>query len=402
MDINLLTLPEGDRTTLALPAPGEWPATVAANRALSRSAPLGSITVADLIASARARAVLDAASYTRSLGLSIPSPLSLGGAVVATGHQPYPFHPGVAVKAPLVARLAQKIGGIPLFITVDSDDFRHDHLPLPAIVDGRLIREEIPFLPKGGAPLYERGEREPWERTVDRVAAIRQGMASRPRFAAMVPPLDLYIERLRALAPPADPTPAARAILLRRGWESDIAGPLLELPVSLLSTHDTFLHFAAHLIGEIERFAPLYNGELARYRRERKLRYPVNPFPDLKGDDTRRETPFWLLTDAGREPLYVDRQGRLCAGAKGEAIGDLAALREGGLAIRPKAIPLSIYLRLFVSDFFIHGVGGAKYDTITDPVIARFYGVEPPTYGCVTATLHAPMEAPADPSVKRA
>src|SRR5205085_227153 len=63
-------------------------------------------------------------------------------------------------------------------------------------------------------------------------------------------------------------------------------------------------------------------------------------------------------------------------------------------AIRPRALTLTLYSRLFLCDFFIHGLGGAKYDVITDGLIRRFFGVEPPAYACVTATLRLGLDAP--------
>ena len=40
-------------------------------------------------------------------------------------------------------------------------------------------------------------------------------------------------------------------------------------------------------------------------------------------------------------------------------------LRESGVKIRPRAILTTLYSRLFLSDLFIHGIGGAKYDAWT-------------------------------------
>ena len=47
----------------------------------------------------------------------------------------------------------------------------------------------------------------------------------------------------------------------------------------------------------------------------------------------------------------------------------------------------SVRPRLFVGDVFIHGIGGAKYDRITDGLIRRYYQVEPSNMACVSATL---------------
>jgi len=60
----------------------------------------------------------------------------------------------------------------------------------------------------------------------------------------------------------------------------------------------------------------------------------------------------------------------------------------GDWSIRPRALAQTMYARLLACDLFIHGIGGAKYDQITDAIIRAFFGVTPPAYGCVSATLH--------------
>jgi hypothetical protein len=52
-------------------------------------------------------------------------------------------------------------------------------------------------------------------------------------------------------------------------------------------------------------------------------------------------------------------------------------------------------------DFFVHGVGGGRYDRVTDAVIADFFGLRPPRYAVVTATLHLPLSE-FDPAEERA
>jgi len=51
---------------------------------------------------------------------------------------------------------------------------------------------------------------------------------------------------------------------------------------------------------------------------------------------------------------------------------------------------------------FIHGIGGAKYDRITDLLIRRYFGCAPPEMACVTATLHLDLavEPPNPPRSK--
>ena len=49
---------------------------------------------------------------------------------------------------------------------------------------------------------------------------------------------------------------------------------------------------------------------------------------------------------------------------------------------------LTLYNRLFISDLFIHGLGGAKYDLVTDEIIREFFKVEPPHFLVVSCTLY--------------
>jgi hypothetical protein len=50
-----------------------------------------------------------------------------------------------------------------------------------------------------------------------------------------------------------------------------------------------------------------------------------------------------------------------------------------------------MFARLVLSDIFIHGIGGAKYDQLTDAIVRRFFGVEPLEYVVATATLKLPL-----------
>ena len=53
-----------------------------------------------------------------------------------------------------------------------------------------------------------------------------------------------------------------------------------------------------------------------------------------------------------------------------------------------------MYARLFLCDIFIHGIGGAKYDQVTDEICAEFFGIRPPAHATITATLRLPIDHP--------
>jgi hypothetical protein len=44
-----------------------------------------------------------------------------------------------------------------------------------------------------------------------------------------------------------------------------------------------------------------------------------------------------------------------------------------------------------LGDLFLHGIGGAKYDQLTDEIIRRFFDREPPAFTTLTATVLLPI-----------
>jgi hypothetical protein len=68
-----------------------------------------------------------------------------------------------------------------------------------------------------------------------------------------------------------------------------------------------------------------------------------------------------------------------------------AELARRGLKVRSRALTNTLYARLFLCDLFVHGIGGGKYDELTDELIRRFYEFEPPDYLVLSATRLLPL-----------
>ena len=68
----------------------------------------------------------------------------------------------------------------------------------------------------------------------------------------------------------------------------------------------------------------------------------------------------------------------------------LARLHRDGFKLRSRALTTTLFTRLFIADGFIHGIGGGKYDEMTDELMRRFYGVTPPPFLVLSATLLLP------------
>jgi hypothetical protein len=78
------------------------------------------------------------------------------------------------------------------------------------------------------------------------------------------------------------------------------------------------------------------------------------------------------------------------------AVEALADWSRRGVRIRSRALVTTLWARLALGDLFVHGIGGAKYDQVTDRLIERFFGLQPPGILVLSATLYLPVAVPQD------
>lgn len=324
-----------------------------------------------------------------------------GVPIIAVGHQPDWCHAGVWAKNIAVCRLAEAIGGVAVNIVVDSDAPRSTALAVPSRREGRLRRHRItpnghtantPFelLPALSHEDLRSLFREAWGELEN--LGLPKGVSER-FLAGMLRTSTDWVAQMQA----------GRAAI-----EADFGMTLADFRMSQSPWGPLLTHLALHA----ERFAEDYNGALATYRRKKGIRGVMRPMPDLDGTCPRTELPAWVYREGvGRLRLFLERDGssltffgeehvvgRASCASDGLSAGAAGSIRfEEGWRVRPRALLLTLWVRLFVADYFIHGLGGAKYDEITDDLIQRHFQHVPPPYGCVSATLRLPLgswEAP--------
>jgi hypothetical protein len=426
-----LKVPRGDREVLIRPEPAALPALVRRNQDLLASyrfdlapgepAPLGP-GFHEFRAAARAEVMAMARRYARQWGFAVQRDWSEPQPIILSGHQPRPFHPGVWLKNFLAGDLASAVGGVALNLDVDNDEAHAQRFRLPArgasdLAVGDEVRTvEVEFASHApGLPFEEQPAGALRPETVHEVLALAASPAIGDAFRACW-------HRLLEAVPGAACLGEAFLVARRRLEERlDLAN--LELPVSALSDTSAFRLFVAAMLRRCEDFFAAYNDSLHEFRRVYRERSPAQPVPDLASDGTRMELPYWVWR-AGepRRRLWVEPTpgGGLALAADAEPVGRLgpadladpaagaerlAELRRSGWKIRPRAISMTLFVRLAVGDVFIHGVGGALYDQITDAIIERLFGVRPPEIILASATVHLPLETfpatPADLSAAR-
>ena len=311
--------------------------------------------------------------------------------VIMVGHQPDFIHAGVWAKNVVACRMARAFGNVAVHLTVDSDAPKRLSMRLPSTSGDRMVVREIPAGTLQSGCAYE--QIPPVAKSdIEGVKAKIAGLMGE-RFADSA--LSIYFEGLANSASDW----VSQTVAGRSRVESDFGIELQDLRI-----RDAWWSpLAKHLLLDHAEFARAYNESITEYRVQNRVRSANRPIPDLVFEADRVEVPFWLYSGdrpRGRAFCSADREFvTLCALSDPvvtlsrdqiESSDDVVELvrKESGWLLRPRALITTIWARLFLADLFIHGIGGAKYDRISDSILKRYFQLSPPEIACVTATLY--------------
>lgn len=393
--------PAIDGELVARPAFTEWAAMARANHEASamwqfRVAGIGAV---ELRALARREALAAAAGFSTRLGVAVREPGDPDGLIVAGGHQPELYHPGVWIKAFLLQRLANDTGATALDLVVDTDGFEAVGFAAPCMspqvsrCQSRLaVAEQDACF--AGTPVPDAARLAEFCSEGDRMLATLPDPGIREHFSAFCEVLTGAREDAGNLA--------ELITFARRRYEATAGTDYLELPLTVVGRTSAWTSFVVDIALSAERFADAYNSSLTDFRVATNARSAAQPFPDLVRDGGVTELPLWRIVDGRRSTLSVrplDGGGAELLGADGACIVELPAdpvaaahaLDESAELIAPKALALTLFVRTFVTDLMIHGLGGERYDRVTDDVCRRYYGVEPLPSAVASITMRLPL-----------
>ncbi len=312
------------------------------------------------------------------------------GLLIAAGHQPVLYHPGLLMKDVLAYALAKRYNGVAYNIVLDTDEVDLE-FSFPALMDldysntvrgtstwpvqkrtfrygnSRRIVGSLEFTEKDRAGLLQACDE------AARGLHLVLNPASRRNAREMLKEFGRSIESAKSILDPSTE--------LRRLAHERMGITIRDVCASDLFDSEAFLYFASFIAERSDKFRARYNLELARYRKERKIKNLAQPLPDL--DEASGELPFWYIDNGIREPLLD--QGFEEA---------LEAARAGKGKIYPRVITTSLFFRLFFCDLFIHGTGGGRYDRISENLISDFFQCDAAPFLVATASLS--MEPRAD------
>ena len=323
--------------------------------------------------------------------------------IIMSGHQPQLFHPGVWAKNFLIDRLAAECGGIAVQVVIDYDNMRDHAISVPT---GTLEKPHVVSV-----PFEAFAEPLPYERRfvhdindlrtfADRVSDPIRPFVANPMVNRMWPDVLDAVQRNKPLG-----HAFAEA---RHKVEFDAGLRTWEVPLGQLADKPGFLRFALHLFAHHESLRTHYNARLAEYRTVHRLRSPAQPLPDLRNDKDWLEMPFWFWTknDPTRRALWLRPEGdHLVFGDQRQnwtlphplhtpdaAMEKMQSVVSSDVSVRPRALTNTLFLRLFACDCFVHGIGGAKYDQVTDLLMFDLFGIAAPGLIAASQTTRLPVQ----------
>ncbi len=374
-----------------------WTSNLESHRVISN----GTGPLAGLAEKAQREILRMAVSYTRRYrDVEIDESTLNQSRIVMSGHQPALFHPGVWFKNFLLSSIGQQFGCVALNLVVDNDVCSSASVRAPSFDSDPVTMtgleidqpyEQIPF------ELRKIQDEELFASFGTRAASAIASLVGDPLVTRLWP-------HVLASRDPEDRFGHSLAAGRHR-QEQEYGLNTLEVPVSQLAKTRAFATVAFEIFSNAARYAEIYNDSLFQYRRVHRIRSHSHPVPalDVK-DDGWIEVPFWIwqesspfrkrlfvrknvsgfdLSDLEHVKIHVPRKTDPCEWT--ERLGE-------GVAIRPRALVLTMFSRTLLSHLFVHGIGGAKYDQLTDAIAFRYYGVQLPGYLTATATMKLPSE----------
>ena len=360
-----------------------------------------------LAADARTQLLEDARRYTSAYRDTPGFSPNSSQPIVMAGHQPTLFHPGVWFKNFALTQIGNDVGAHSVNLVIDNDvaSARSIRVPVRDSMDRVGIRSVAYDLGGSGIPYEQAKIRDlrQFDGFERQVSDAISPLVANPLISRLWPHARDAIRRCEiagcALAQ------ARHALEAELGWNN------LEIPLGVAVRGLPFARFVMEMIDEVERFHAVYNQSADHYRAWHGIRSSAHPVPNLTNDGNWYELPLWVYGNDSpvRRAVWVRRFGDqlelsdrssesgntivLPSGNRESAAEILADCMSPEWKLRPRALVTTMFARLILSDLFLHGIGGGKYDQMADRIIAGFFGVKPPAFQVVSATLRLPGQS---------
>ncbi len=328
---------------------------------------------------------------------------------VGTGHQPEIFHPGVWAKNFIAGGISSSLKSTSLHLVIDTDCPTQPAIRLPEIGLPERPRK-APWVPFA----YQNGT-TPWKSIkadANLAISFREKMfawASQARFGAA---MSHWLKHLELEDSGQASIPAWLHFKKSRSFLENEWGLIQEnIPLSFASQFPSFIKLVALMICQHELARSTYNESVHFFRLKHQVNQEGRPVPFLGENSSWLELPLWLRIPENpqRYRFWLRREGsafflttnpsedfgKACRIGKISEIEDgLKNLLANGWEIWPRALTTTLYLRGFVFDCFVHGLGGALYDQVTEDWAMKWLGFMLKPRVAASLTMRLPLPPP--------
>jgi hypothetical protein len=310
---------------------------------------------------------------------SARTPLAATRRIVATGHQAWLWHPGILAKYLAAAHAARVLDATPLAVVVDHDVHDALRLELPMRQGDRLTVLRIDLAPSRAD--IPSGAQPPVDPAL--VLTTLRGLtaATQPELVNLQPLLDAWTDL------PASSSLADQVALVLGRLMRPYLGDMALVHASDLMDLGPARELIARMLADIGPCLRAYNQAAAEFPHA-----GIEPLP--LGPD-RGELPLWYWTPGSprqKVHAHLATSGATLAAGAGQGIDPRHLRPDEHLA--PRALLLTALMRSAFCDLFIHGLGGAVYDRVTERWWQLWTGGELAPKTVVSADVFLPLDVP--------
>lgn len=286
--------------------------------------------------------------------------------IIANGHQPEFQHPGILFKDLLIHKIAGLTDGLPLHIVVDTDHFEMTY-SFPERLEGNYAHLKTLHLKDTDNRIYAHSTLRAEDKA--ELLLIIQNQLEEAKY--FINPkiqkefTSILNQKIRLINSSQYLFQVNESI--REDFYKSRQIRIYHINVSELVELNSFKVLVEKIRENLVEFQNVYNQSLTEYRKVHKIKNHAQPIPNLVSG----EMPFWILDPVSKNRTVM-------------RVDDLA----DNCCILPKAVTLTMFMRLFLADFFIHGKGGGRYEEVSEHIIKEFFQMEAAPYEVASATMN--------------
>lgn len=312
---------------------------------------------------------------------------------VATGHQPVIFYPGLYFKNVFTQQLADESDTTPVNFMVDTDVADYE-VPVPYRHEKEYQKKRISI--RNSDEMTYSSFEPPEPEVHDILDEINGAVYTlshngieealrhfRSAFFHFYNETRQFVETIN---------------FLRNDFQQKLGLNFSNFPVSDIATSAAYARYVLYIIEHIESFHRAYNQAV-----ERNKSGNYQPVKFLTYEEGWYELPFWLWEFGRRHTVFVKKDtealtfhspsaGREETFDRYASDDELSAQMQEAFTLYPKATTLTLLIRLFLCDVFVHGTGAVEYENVNNTFLRLFFSMkEPPAFYTATGDIYLPL-----------